>query len=573
MIRKAFFSFCIGALLIAPLAAQDIFVLEWKKTYSTEKQNEVINCMDVGDIDNDGNLEIVLGLSVRPLAGIQRYAVQILDRNGNRRQRWDSTYPINNVSISDYNDDGTVEILVSGADLYVLSNKAQNLNYPPTGSVVSAAIAEDLDGDGKKELITGTRSITCKSSTLNWTTSIGSQITKILVSDVNWDGALEIVILTTQTVYVLDRNGNKIWISPGTQNLRDMTVANVDQDDDMEILFSTDNMLILVWEARENGMEKEIDLKSYAADLLAVEDVNKDGIPEIVVASSKLRLEILDLEGKSVWQYRVEPVDVRDAFADMIIEDTNRDGRPDILLAHAVNSQSGGLDSFLYLLKNQEKAPPRTSGNEYLTRAMELYDKKEYSQAITVFTQAQTAFLQEGNQEMADQCQTYIDKCRELLADRAEADSKFSQAEALFQEGEYEEAAVLYEEAQTLYEKLGDSEKAQACSGRITEIQSLQVPEEEPVEAPEKRKGSGALVLVIVVAAVGVGGYFVMKRYAGRKIVTEEGEVVEEKREVVEKIAPSDRIREEERKLKAQFVYGEISREEYQEKLRKLYES
>jgi len=574
--RTVLLSLCIGALLCTSFA-ENLFVREWEQNYSTEKQNEVIQCMDVGDLDNDGRPEIVLGLSIRPQAGVQQYAVQIVDHNGEKLYRWDSTYPINGVAISDLDDDGTAEILVSGADLYVLSSKAQNLNYPPAGTVVSAAEAEDLDGDGKKELLVGSREISCRGETINWTVSIGSQIKKIVVSDLSSDGISEVVILTEQKVYVLDKDGERVWISPETQSLRDVAVADIDGDRTKEILFSTDNMLILIWEAREDGLEREIDLKSYRADVLAVEDVDKDGVSEIIVASSKLRLEILDAEGESLWQYRFRSKESQDTFTEMIVYDMDGNQWKDILLAHAVNALGGSVDSFLYLMKNQAGISPPSQGAEYFNRAVVLFEAENCIDAVDLFHQAQALFVEEGNQEMADQCQEYIEECEELFAKQADAEAKFSQAEGLFQQGEYDTAMAVYEEARTLYQELGDTEKVQQCSDRIEEIEQLQVPEETPVEDSGGR-GSG-LILLAVILAVGIAiSYFGVTRYIRKRPELEREEKVEEKeREEQEEepeteSVPSEEIREEERKLKAQFVYGEINKEEYKEKLRKLYE-
>ena len=581
-------SFCIGALLFAPILAQDVFVKEWEKTYSTEMVKEIIQCMDVGDLNNDGTPEIVLGLIVRPHAGLQSYAVQILDHNGTRRQRWDSTYSINDVSIVDVDDDGTPEILVSGADLYVLSNKAQNLNYPPISAVVYTAEAEDLDDDGRRELLVGTRDVMCKSDTITWTTTIGSQIKKILISDINWDGTAEIVVLTGQNVHVLDINGNKMWISPGTQNLRDVAVANIDGDRNVEIMYSTDDKRILIWEAREEGMEEEIHLQSYAADLLVVDDLNKDGESEIVVASSKLWLVILTLEGNSVWEYRVKPIEAQDAFIDIVLADMDGDLFTDVLLAHSVAGMTGGLDSFLYFMKNQWKAPPPSEGSQYFTTALEHFNSEEYTEALDLFTRAQTAFLEEGDQEMADECQTYIDQCKTELTAQ-EADFKVAQAEALITSGDYEGAETLYAEAKELYQELGDSENVQKCSDRIAEIQDMKpAEEEEPTPEPEKKDSGALLVVALVVAVVAVIVFFVARKFVGRgapagKEIPEEPEEIEkieeieeleemEELEELERPSVTEKIREGERDLKAQFVYGEINREEYREKLRKLYE-
>ena len=576
MIRKVLLSLCIGALLLAPLVAQEGFGKEWEKNYSTEKQKEIIQCMGVGDLNNDGTPEIVLGLNVRPLAGVQSYAVQVLDHNGNRKLRWDSTYRINDIFIVDVDGDGKAEILAPGADLYVLSDKAQNLNYPPVGTVVNVACADDLDQDGKKELLVGTRQVICISDTVPWTVSIGSSIKKILAADVNWDTFLEVVILTDQNVHVFDMNGKKLWTSPGTQNLRDVAVANIDRDNPLEILYSTDNMKILIWEARDEGLEKEIDLVSYRADLIQVEDLNKDGTLEIIVASSKLRLEILDLEGTSLLQYRFELIGGQDAFVDMVVEDMDGDTWKDILLAHSVDFLTESTDSYLYFMKNQWSPPPPSRSGELYTEAVSYFNDKECSKAMELFAQAQTAFLEEGNQDMADDCQEYIDECNRLLTIQLDADSKFLEAEGLVQQGEYEKAVTLYEEAQSLYEELGDSEKAQTCSDRIEEIQNREVPVEEPPEEVPEKRGSGLFLIgVIIVVLVVVSLYLVMSRRGkGEHAEEADSERIKELEEIEKPdIVPSEKIREGERKLKAQFVYGEINKDEYREKLRELYES
>jgi hypothetical protein len=609
---------CIGAVLVAPIGGQDAFVKEWEKNYSTDERQEIIQCMSLGDLNNDGVFEIILGVNLRPQAGLQSYAVQILDDKGTKKQKWDSTYRINDIFVTDLDNDGVSEILVSGADLFVLSNTAKNLNYPLVGTVVSAAVADDLDDDGRKEILVGTREVICMGETVNWTVPIGTQVKKIVVSDVNWDGSPEVVVLTSQNVHVFNMDGDRLWISPGGQNLRDMAVANIDGDNPVEILYSTDNELILAWEAREDGIEWEINLGTYMADFLAVDDLNKDGTPEIVIGTSKLRLEILDFEGKILWQYRFEAVESQDAFIGMIVEDLDGDTWNDILLAHSVNSMAGGLDGFLYFMKNQWKPPPPSAGHEYFTQALEKYNEGEYTEALTLFAQAQTAFLEEGDQDMADQCQDYIDQTQRL-GKLAEVDAKIIQAETLVDQGAYEKAIDVYEEVKTLYEELGDSENVQECIQRIAEIEDMKAPVTvEPVPVEENGSRGLFLPLLLLVGILIVGGYIVVNRYRGapkvrvtgevekvkeekvRKVekpvkakeaeieeeieeIEEEEEEIEEEEEEIEEEEeeeeieeeekpPPKRDREEERKLKAQFVYGEINKEEYREKLRNLYE-
>ncbi len=578
--RRTILCICIGALLFAPVAAQDFFVKMWEKSFSTTEQQEWIQCMDAGDLNNDGVPEIVMGLIVRPAAGLQKYAVQIVDSRGNKMQRWDSTYFIGNVFISDITNDGVPEIIVSGADLYILSNKAQNLNYPPVGTVVFAAGAADLDGDGKKELLVGTREIICRSDTLNWRVTIGSQIKKIRVADINWDGSPEIMILTLQNVHVLDKNGNKLWLSPGMQNLEDACLADLDGDRNQEILFSTANNLIYIWEAREDGLEMQIDLKSYAADVLTAEDINKDGTPEIITGTSKMRLEVMDAEGNLLWQYELGPGEAGDTVAGLSLLDFDGDKWVDILAAHSVAASTKNQDSRLVLMKNNlGVTPPPDKGEEYFASALEFFNKGNCTGAVPLFNQAKNAFTAQGNQEKASECQSYIDQCEALLA-AERADSTFLQAEEKYQNGEYADALRLYKEAKSLYEGQGNTEKVGVCSERIEEIETLQRPTETPKEEEKEPKGRrGIFLVVIVIAALAGGSYFAVKHMRRGVAAGEKEEKAKIKEKVAEEKGPepkemtrSERIREEERKLKAQFVFGEINKEEYQEKLKKLQE-
>ena len=64
------------------------------------------------------------------------------------------------------------------------------------------------------------------------------------------------------------------------------------------------------------------------------------------------------------------------------------------------------------------------------------------------------------------------------------------------------------------------------------------------------------------------------RRGKGERAEEDGSEKIKELEEIEKpNIVPSEKIREGERKLKAQFVYGEINKDEYREKLRELYES
>jgi tetratricopeptide (TPR) repeat protein len=573
--RRSVLLICVGAVLIAPLAAQDFFVKEWQHTYSTEERKEIINHLAVADLDKDGLQEIVVAMSIRPKAGLPEYVVVIMDSRGNKKYQWTCSYPVNGLSLSDLDGDGFKEILVSTADLYVLSYKAQNLNYPQVGTVVFTCVADDLDKDGSAELLVGTREVICRGKTLSWRYNIGSQIKKIVVTDLTWDEIPEIIVLTMQNVHVFDIYGNKLWTSPGAQNLLDMAVADSDGDREKEIFVSTDDRKIYIWQARPDGMRRELALKSSRADILAVADLTQDGIPEIIVASSLLRVEVMDQKATLLWQYRFERKELRDEFTDMVVTDLNRDTWPDILLSQSVSAMAGDLDSFLFFLKNQAGITPSPDkGSEYYEKAVSMFDQGNCAEAVNLFNQARTAFLESDNQEMADKCQDYVQQCEEVLELEA-ADATFAEAEAYFEQEKYQEALPLYQDAMSMYQELGKTDEAEACSDKIAEIESLSIPEEEEESQPvEQQRPVGILLIPLIVIGLGIGVYVLVKSRGKKPLqgMVEKKEEVEPGKEEPEKKELPENVKDKERKLKAQFVYGEINREQYREALKKLYE-
>ena len=206
----------------------------------------------VGDIDKDGEVEIVIGYDTT--AGIFDHAnggrMTMLDQNGNVKHNWpyqiDQTF-YSSPAVGDINGDGIYEI-VSGTGSY-WTNADGSLRgahvycWDPYGTLrwrsdiggvaTSSPALADIDGDGKLETIIGAwdGKVYCLDEngyhqwstmlvdrdgnsfeTLGKTAAVKSSPT---VADIDGDGDLEILIGWLWEVIILDHNGNQLT-GPGS---------------------------------------------------------------------------------------------------------------------------------------------------------------------------------------------------------------------------------------------------------------------------------------------------------------------------------------------------------------------
>lgn len=179
--------------------------------------------------------------------------------------------------------------------------------------------------------------------------------------------------------------------------------------------------------------------------------------------------------------------------------------------------------------------------------ALTLYQNKDYAQALSKFTEVESMY--ELHQIPTDDVDSYIEKCNMYLEAYSELDQGDEQAEA----GNSTEAVNHYEKARELFSQLGDTLMVTQVDSMIQQIAQA-TPEPTSAPPPEGRRGGG-IVLVGLVAVIAIMGMlYVMKRKKPVPLRTE------------------DEIREEMRQLKAQFVYGEINKAEYEEQLASLEE-
>jgi outer membrane protein assembly factor BamB len=228
-----------------------------------------------GDINNDGNSEIVLKTCDEELMALSCDGKKLwgfpMDEGSDIHKMFLDDESIAIVTscpvLADINDDGRDEIIIGSTNgkIYCLTGDGAKLwEFKADGPVHSTAVVADIDGDGKLEVLIG--------------------------SD-------------DHMVYCLDRNGTRIWSFECALEVQSGIAAeDIDNDGQKEVIFgSNDNKLYAL---KANGdLCWKYETLGPINGRPQIADIHNDGQKKIIVGSHDGRIYVIKGNGNLEWKY------------------------------------------------------------------------------------------------------------------------------------------------------------------------------------------------------------------------------------------------------------------------------
>jgi len=273
------------------------------------------HAIDVGDIDGDGTQEIVFA-SFKSDSGYDDGTLFIYDAQTHALE-WQSPANmfggyawtgIHDIKIGDVDDDGNQEIVVAtdklydGA-LYVIDGQTKQIEnsyfYDDGAPIYSVDIA-DVDNDGQTEIIAGggrehtgapgvyVYAINGSTGAVEWKSiNLGdswSDIHFVQAGNIDNDNASEIVALK-DSLFIFDGISHQQWQS-ASGGYTSLDLYDIDNDGLEEIIVGTNQGNIVAIDGQTKAEEFNINVSSSAIVGLQAQDIDQDGTVELTFTSS-----------------------------------------------------------------------------------------------------------------------------------------------------------------------------------------------------------------------------------------------------------------------------------------------
>jgi subtilisin family serine protease len=269
----------------------------------------------LANMDSDSELEIIVNSTSSASA-----VTSVYNGNGTAVTGWPYTYPVNNIqstpAVGDVDNDGDLEVVTEKyCDINVFNSNGTVMTTITFGSGSSCShgdvILSDLDGNNDLEIILPTKSgvkVYEHTGTLKWSTSYGltgGGYDKASAGDIDGDGKVEIFAgavnaANQSTIFAYNASGTALTGWPKTvtgQIGGEPIIADVTGDGVPDVTVTTEGGRVYAYEADgslASGFPKATGSPMYRAVNIA--DRDNDGGAEMIAGTEDGTVHVWDLE-------------------------------------------------------------------------------------------------------------------------------------------------------------------------------------------------------------------------------------------------------------------------------------
>ncbi|MHA1853531.1 MAG: FG-GAP-like repeat-containing protein [Candidatus Heimdallarchaeaceae archaeon] len=346
----------------------------WNKTIEEDTHSTLIPYIYIADINRDYKPEIVV---------LDYYSVYSLSLDGEVIDSYTLKTQYGDFwifAIGDIDNDGNIEIVTEGGegDVSVISFQDNRLNLEWRTEVSQNVwdrykdpvqmLLADLDRDGKMEIITiNSRLIYCLNYKGEILWSIEEEVSRIItgryfwcyegatVANINSDEYLELIIslYCTNRVMYINKDGDvitELWeMGDGKSYPVNPIITDLDNDGNQELIIAKSAMLqVFDPETRKMQSLVPLNISVYVDCICVCANINQDAEKEIILTAENQTM-CFSAQGKLLWKIAVE----KPISSEPLIADINGDGLKEIILVssdgkriYVLNSEGELLSEF-----------------------------------------------------------------------------------------------------------------------------------------------------------------------------------------------------------------------------------
>ncbi len=292
------------------------------------------NVLEVGNLDADAFNEIVAGSQDEMLV----VALDYNTSSGKLVKLWEKNYNITHAQITDLTSDSSNEVLISDSlgNLTVFNKDGVLIWTKNLSTPIDYFQCLDFSQDGKIDrilvLMESYVALLNTSGAVEWQAELISKPLNGVVGDVQGTSELELIVKTQNVTNCFTQNGTLLWNSSSySSSSQGLLLYNSSESQKFEILISGNTGSYLL-----NGSDGSI-IRNYLSNssvtCIAIGKIFGDTYDYLIMGDRNKNITIWTMEPVNGAVVQFINITLSDSVVDIILQDMNADGIPDIVTA------------------------------------------------------------------------------------------------------------------------------------------------------------------------------------------------------------------------------------------------